>query len=113
MRWLTRALADIQISLLKQPITAFCDLNTAGGDCLLTHTGDAATIVRVLGVRRTLTEADVNRIADGLRLELSGAFDQAGHAIRSGSVSIPGFPVPRSATPCVLRAGRRSAWGWI
>ena len=107
MRWLTRALADIQISLLKQPITSFCDINTAGDDCLLTHTGDAATIVRILGVRRTLTEADINRAADGLRLELSGAFDQPGHALQFWFGVDPGL----SSTEIrrVLRAPRGTA----
>ncbi|MFC7695073.1 hypothetical protein ACFQY5_41405 [Paeniroseomonas aquatica] len=82
MRWLSRMLAQFQIQMLKQPVTSFCDINTAGGECLLTHTGDTATIIRILGVRRTLTEADINRTADSLRLELSGAFEQPGHAMQ-------------------------------
>lgn len=82
MKALANLAANIQVAWLKQPLTAFCDLNTASSDCLLTNDGNALTVVRILGVQRILTDEDVNRISDGLRLEWSGAFDQTGHALQ-------------------------------
>ena len=77
-----RGLASVSLAL-KQPITAFCDLQTTNGDALIGKRGEQVTIVRVHGLRRMTLRADVEAIAEGLRIDLSGSLENPGHAIQA------------------------------
>ena len=79
---LVRAFANLSL-LLRQPITTFCDLDTADGDALLTKTGEYATFLEVDGLRRFTMRADIEATAENLRVDLSGALDAPGHAIQA------------------------------
>lgn len=74
---------------LRQPLHAFCDVETAHGDALVTRHSDYVTLVRVDGMRRMPTRADVARVATAQRVDLSGSLDGKGHAIAAWFISDP------------------------
>ncbi len=69
--------------MLKQPVSSFCDLDTVDGDTLVGRRGERVTFVKVHGLRRMTLRADVEAIANGLRLEMSGSLENPGHAIQA------------------------------
>ncbi len=69
--------------LLKQPLSAFCDLDTVDGDVLVGRRGERVTFVKVQGLRRMTLRADVEAIAEGLRMEMSSSLESPGHAIQA------------------------------
>ena len=86
--FLSRALARLSLAL-KQPLTAFCDLETTHGDAFVTRAGHYASWIRVDGMQRMSDRADFARIADAMRLDLSGALETRGHAIVGWYISDP------------------------
>ena len=86
--YLGRALANLSL-MLKQPLPSFCDIETAHGNSLITKQGDYVSWLRVDGMRRMSTRADVERIAMGQRVDLSGALEERGHAIVGFYISDP------------------------
>ena len=78
---IAKGLANLSL-MLRQPISTFCDLDTVDGDALLTKQGEYVTFLEGQGLRRLTMRQDVEEIANGLRLELSGSLDGPGHAIQ-------------------------------
>jgi len=68
---------------LKQPLTAFCDLDTADGDALVSNVGDYQTYIRLDGMRKMLTSADIASGASALREGVASALKVKGHAIQA------------------------------
>jgi intracellular multiplication protein IcmB len=83
-----RMLAGFSL-MLRQPLHAFCDVETTHGDALVTRHSDYVSILRVDGMRRMATRADVARIATAQRLDLSGSLETKGHAIVGWFASDP------------------------
>src|ERR1700744_435479 len=85
---LGKSLASLSL-VLKQPLPAFCDLETAHGDALVTKTGDYLTWVNVGGMQRMAERQDFAAITEAMRLDLSGALESRGHAIVGWYISDP------------------------
>ena len=81
-RFLAEALASAALTL-RQPLPAFCDLETTDGDALVDQRKSYVSFVRVRGMNRIALRADVERIAAALRIDLSGLFEQPGHALQA------------------------------
>jgi intracellular multiplication protein IcmB len=81
-------LASLSLAL-KQPLVGYCDVETTHGDALVTKQGDYCTFVRIGGMKRMATRDDIARLANGLRLDLSGALEAKGHAIVGWYLSDP------------------------
>ena len=81
-------LAGLSLAL-KQPLAGYCDVETTHGDALVTKQGDYCTFVRIGGMKRMATRDDITRLANGLRLDLSGALEAKGHAIVGWYLSDP------------------------
>ena len=88
-----KGLAGLSL-FLKQPLTSFCDLETTDGDALVGKRGERATLVRVHGLRRMTLRADVEAIAEGLRIDLSGSLENPGHAIQAWYACDPDLSGP-------------------
>jgi intracellular multiplication protein IcmB len=85
---IARGLASISLAL-KQPLAGFCDIETAHGDALITKQGDYLSFVRLDGMRRMVTRSDVGRLAEAMRVDISGTLEKAGHAIVGWYASDP------------------------
>ena len=81
-------LASLSLAL-KQPLAGYCDVETTHGDALVTKQGDYCTFVRIGGMKRMATRDDITRLANGLRLDLSGALEAKGNAIVGWYLSDP------------------------
>ena len=81
-------LASLSLSL-KQPLTAYCDLETTHDDALITKGGHYCTWLRVDGMQRMAERADYEAITEAMRLDLSGALETKGHAIVGWYISDP------------------------
>jgi intracellular multiplication protein IcmB len=79
---IARGFANLSL-MLRQPIATFCDLDTTDGDAVLTRHGEYVTFLEGQGLRRLTMREDVEEIAQGLRIELSGSLDAPGHAIQA------------------------------
>jgi hypothetical protein len=88
-------LASLSLAL-KQPLAGYCDVETTHGDALVTKQGDYCTFVRIGGMKRMATRDDITRLANGLRLDLSGALEAKGNAIVGWYLSDPDVPSARS-----------------
>ena len=86
--FISRMLSTVSL-MLKQPLPAFCDIETSHGDALVSKHGDYLSWVRIDGIRRMLTGEDVTRIATALQIEISGALEAKGHTICSAYISDP------------------------
>jgi intracellular multiplication protein IcmB len=89
--------------LLRQPIATFCDLDTTDGEALLTKHGEYATFLEAQGLRRLTMRQDIEEIASGLRIELSGSLDGPGHAIQgwySCDPALTGVEIERNIVGC-------------
>jgi intracellular multiplication protein IcmB len=82
------ALASLSL-MFKQPLSSFCDLETAHGDALITKRGDYATWVQIGGMQRMAERQDFAGITEAMRLDLSGALESRGHAIVGWYISDP------------------------
>ena len=78
---LDRALSTVAL-LLKQPLEAFCDVETADGDALVTDTGDRMTLLRLRGIRRMLTADETVSGALTLREGIAASLNKRGHALQ-------------------------------
>src|ERR1700741_2199667 len=99
---LSRGLASLSL-LLRQPLPSFCDLDTIDGDALVTKQNEDVTFLEGQGLRRLMQKADVEAIADRLRMELSGSLDGAGHAIQAWYACNPdltGAEIERNLRGC-------------
>lgn len=85
---LARTLASFSLAL-KQPLTSFCDLETAHGNALVSKSGDYVTWLRVDGMQRMAERKDFDGITEAMRLDLSGALETRGHAIVGWYISDP------------------------
>jgi len=81
-------LASLSLGL-KQPLAGYCDVETTHGDALVTKQGDYCTFIRIGGMKRMATRDDITRLANALRLDLSGALESKGHAIVGWYLSDP------------------------
>ena len=66
---------------LKQPLCSFCDIETTHGNALVTNRTDYVTILRIDGMRRMNTRADIERLAMAQRIEMQSLLENKGHAI--------------------------------
>jgi intracellular multiplication protein IcmB len=82
------ALASLSLAL-KQPLTAYCDLETTHDDALITKGGHYCTWLRVDGMQRMAERKDYDAITEAMRLDLSGALENKGHAIVGWYISDP------------------------
>ena len=85
---LANALASLSL-MLKQPLTSFCDIETAHGDALVTKRGDYLTWVRIDGTRRMAERKDFAGNTEAMRLDLSSTLEARGHAIVGWYISDP------------------------
>src|ERR1700758_431905 len=85
---LASALASLSLSL-KQPLTAYCDIETRHGDAFVTKVGNYVTWLRVDGMQRMSERKDFDGITEAMRLDLSGALETKGHAIVGWYISDP------------------------
>ena len=86
--FLARGFASLSLTL-KQPLSAFCDLETAHGDALITKRGDYLSWIRVDGMQRMAERRDFAEVSEAMRLDLSGALETRGHAIVGWYISDP------------------------
>ena len=82
------ALASLSLSL-KQPLTAYCDIETTHDDALITKSGNYVTWLRVDGMQRMSERHDFESITEAMRLDLSGALETKGHALVGWYISDP------------------------
>ncbi len=75
--------------MLRQPLDSFCEVETTHGDALVTKRSDYITFLRIDGLRRQPTRAEIERIADAQRIDLSGTLENTGHAIVGFYISDP------------------------
>ncbi|VTZ48787.1 Intracellular multiplication protein IcmB [Methylocella tundrae] len=85
---IARGLASISLAL-KQPLAGYCDVETSHGDALVTKQGDYLSFLRVGGMKRMATRADIERLAAAMRIDLSGTLENKGHAIVGWYLSDP------------------------
>lgn len=85
---IARLLASLSL-MLKQPLYGFCDVETSHGDYLITKQGDYVSFVRLDGMRRMATRDDVERLAGAMRVDISGALENKGHALVGWYASDP------------------------
>ena len=85
---LARLFASLSLAL-KQPLSTYCDLETAHGDALITKHGHYLSWLRVDGMQRMAERKDFVEITDAMRLDLSGALETRGHAIVGWYMSDP------------------------
>ena len=85
---LARSLASFSLAL-KQPLQSFCELETAHGDALVSKAGHYVSLIRVDGMQKMGERKDFARITDAMRLDLSGALEERGHAIVGWYISDP------------------------
>ena len=90
---MAKAFASLSLTL-KQPLSSFCDLETTDDGTLVGRRGERCTFVRVMGLRRMTLRADVEAIAEGLRIDLSGSMEGAGHAIQAWYACDPDLSGP-------------------
>ncbi len=86
--FLARGLASLSLAL-KQPLPAFCEIETAYGDALITKAGHYLSWIRVDGIQRMAERKDFARITEAMRMDLSGALETRGHAIVGWYISDP------------------------
>ena len=75
--------------LLKQALPSYCDLETTHGDAFVTKAGNYVTWLRVDGMQRMAERKNFAEITEAIRLELSGALENPGHAIVGYYISDP------------------------
>ena len=85
---ISRFLAGVSLAL-KQPLAGYCDVETTHGDALVTKQGDYCSVIRIGGMKRMATRADVARLSGSLRIDLSGTLENKGHAIVGWYLSDP------------------------
>ncbi|MCP1242781.1 type IV secretion protein DotO [Acetobacter lambici] len=75
--------------LTGKDLASFCDLATTDEKSLITFKGDYATLLKVGGLQRLASKGEVEAAAEQLRIDLSGVFKEAGHAMQFSYISDP------------------------
>lgn len=88
LNFIARGLAAMSM-MLKQPLASFCDIETSHDDALVTKHGDYVSFVKLGGMRRMSTRADIARLANAMRIDISGTLETRGHAIVAWYASDP------------------------
>ena len=88
LSFLANSFASLSL-VLKQPLTAYCELETAHGDALVHKAGHYVSWLRVDGMQRMAERKDFDQITEAMRLDLSGALESRGHAIVGWYISDP------------------------
>ena len=88
MNTVSRLLAGLSLAL-RQPLEGYFDVETTHNDALVTKRGDYLSVIRIGGMKRMATRKDVERLAEALRVELSGTLENKGHAIVGWYLSDP------------------------
>jgi len=91
--FLANGLAALSIKL-RQPLSAFCDLETSDGAALVGKRGENVTVLQVQGLRKMTLRQDVEAIAEALRMDLSGPLDGPGHALQGWFACDPDLSGP-------------------
>ena len=86
--FLTAALASLSL-MLRQPLSSFCDLETTDGPAFISKGGHYLSWVRLDGMQRMAERADFEAVTEAMRLELSGALENKGHALVGWYMSDP------------------------
>jgi len=73
----------------RLPLTAFCDLATCSEEGLITYGGDYASIIRIDGMRKLATRAEIEDRARDICTRLGSSFEQPGHAAQFVYISDP------------------------
>ncbi|WP_291366584.1 ATP-binding protein [Acetobacter sp. UBA5411] len=89
----TDFLAGISM-FLRQPLPAFCDVETTHtdedhADRLITNRGEYVSVLRIDGLRRMCSRQDVEELSEQQRIELQGLLDAKGHAMEGWYISDP------------------------
>jgi intracellular multiplication protein IcmB len=90
---LAKGLASLSLAF-RQPLSAFCDVETAHGNALITKHGDYLSWLRIGGLQRMVGRQDVAAITEAMRLDVSGALEDKGHAIAGFYISDPDAALP-------------------
>jgi intracellular multiplication protein IcmB len=85
---IARLLASLSL-VLRQPLESFCEIETSHGDALVSSQGDYLTFLRIDGMRKLATRADLERIAAAMRVDLQGTLEKSGHALLGWYISDP------------------------
>lgn len=85
---ISRGLAAVSL-MVKQPLASFCDIETSHANALVTKQGDYLSFIRLGGMRRMSTRADIERLANAMRIDISGTLENRGHAIVGWYASDP------------------------
>ncbi|WP_157926141.1 hypothetical protein [Methylosinus trichosporium] len=88
LHWISRGLAAVSL-MAKQPLASFCDIESSHGDALVTKHGDYVSFLRLGGMRRMATRADIDRLANAMRIDISGTLENRGQAIVGWYASDP------------------------
>ncbi len=68
---------------LKQPMEAYCDLETAESETnLVAHDGSLISVIQIQGCRGLMGEAEFERLHEGLQLCLHSAMSGPGHSLQ-------------------------------
>ena len=67
--FLARGFANLSL-LLKQPLSAYCEIETAHGDALVHKAGHYVSWLRVDGMQRLAERKDFDQITEAMRLDL-------------------------------------------
>ena len=78
--YLSTLLAGVSLSL-RQPLQAFCDVETTHDDHLVTKRGEYISVLRINGLRRMCTRQEIAELAEQQRIELQGVLEEKGHAL--------------------------------
>jgi intracellular multiplication protein IcmB len=89
MSWIAKLIAKASL-LVPKPLYAYCDIETADGNPLITKGAEYVSMVRVRGITKMVRIADVDAIVEALRVDLQGALEQPGNAIQAWYVCDPG-----------------------
>src|SRR5947209_2962745 len=92
-RFIAQGFASLSLTF-RQPLPAFCELDTADRDALVSNRKSYVSFVRLRGLNRIALRPDVERIAEALRIELSGLFEQPGHAVQAWYACDPNLSGP-------------------
>lgn len=88
MSIITSLLASLSLSL-RQPLPSFCDLETTDGPAFISKGGHYLTWIRLDGMQRMAERVDFEVATEAMRLELSGALENKGHALVGWYMSDP------------------------
>ena len=107
---MTKLLAKASL-LLRQPLESFCEVETTHGDALVTKQSDYVTFLRIDGLRRQPTRAEVERIANAPRLDCPAPWKIRATPSSASTSPTPTWPLWRSSAS-TWRAAAASPASW-